>query len=442
MTQSRGVSLELIEQISKDKEEPKWMLEYRKRCFDVYIKAELPTWAPKALNSFDFNKLNYYIPPDTEIHRTWEDVPEEIREKYDKLGIPEGERKYLAGMGAQFESEMIYHSIKEELEDKGIIFEAMSEAVKKHPDLVKEYFGKLVPPENNKFAALNGAVWSGGSFIYIPPGVYNTLPLHNFFQMNLSSQGQFERTIIIADENSRVEFLEGCVAPLYSETSVHAGVVEIFAKKGSEIKFSTMQNWSKNVWNLVTKRAKVDEDASIYWVDGNVGSGISMKYPTVLLAGEGASGRILSLSFVSDGQIVDSGGKAMHLAENTKSVVESRAVIKKMGTSIYRGGVFVSPAAQNSKASVECTSLLLEEGGETRSLPNIKVENGNSSVDHEANLLKIGRDQLNYLMSRGLSESDARSMIIAGFIDPFTNELPMEYAVEFNRLVELELFSE
>jgi len=436
----RGVSSKIVEDISNSKDESSWMKEYRLRAYKVFTESKLPEWGPsKLLESFDFNKLRYYIPQVGKVARKWEDVPPEIRQKYDDLGIPEAERDFLAGLGAQYESEMIYHAVKEDLTKKGVIFETMEIAVKKYPDLVKKYFGKLIPPQNNKIAALNGAVWSGGSFIYIPPGVYVDMPLHNFFQMNLSSQGQFERTIIVAEEGSSVEFIEGCVAPLYSATSIHAGVVEVFVGKDACVSFTTIQNWSKNIWNLVTKKAVVEEGGSIEWTDGNVGSGITMKYPSVLLAGKGARCKVVSLVLAGSDQIIDSGAKITHVAPYTKSIVESRSILKKGGQASFRGSVFVLSGADKAESGVDCVSLLLTEGCRSDTYPKVQVENISAKVEHESSVLKISEEQLLYLMSRGMSENVAKSMVIGGFIEPFTVSLPVEYAVEFNRLVDLEI---
>lgn len=440
---TKGVSKNLIEKISSDKSEPKWMLDYRLKSFEIFKKSQLPYWVDKnSLKNLNIDELNYYITPAERVAKSWDDVPEDIRSRFDKLGIPDGEKDFLAGTGAQYESQMVYHAVRDELAEKGVIFEDMSTAVKEYSELVKEYFGKLVNPQNNKFAALNGAVWSGGSFIYIPEGVKLSMPLHNFFQMNLASQGQFERTIIVADEGSSLEFIEGCIAPLYSVASLHAGVVEIFAQKNSKIKFSTLQNWSKNIYNLVTKKAVVHEDAEIEWIDGNVGSGVTMKYPSLLLSGRGAKGRIRSLSFAGKGQRIDAGGKAIHLAPDTAVDIESKSILRKGGEAIYRGQVYISEKADRVSTSVDCVSLMLEDGGVSKAIPDIKVKNSTSKVDHESSLLKITKNQLDYLMVRGLDQSLARGMIVGGFVEPFTTYLPMEYAVEFNRLIDLELKDE
>ncbi len=439
---NKGISRKLIEEISNAKDEPKWMLDFRLKSFEIFEKSDLPDWVEfEDVKNFDFNSISYYVKPDEKLTHKWDDVPSDIRKKYEKLGLPEEEQKYLAGMGTQFESEMVYHAVREALSQQGVIFEEMSQAVKKYPDLIKQYFGKLVGPENNKYSALNGAVWSGGSLVYIPAGVYVGMPLHNFFQMGTPAQGQFERTIIIAEEGSYVEFLEGCVAPLYSETSIHAGVVEIFVKKDATVKFSTMQNWSKNVWNLVTKKAIIDEGGNIEWVDGNIGSGITMKYPSLTLAGRGAKGRILSLTMAGTGQRMDTGAKAIHLASDTSAVIESRSIMQNGGLSNFRGKIFCADGTENTKTSMKCSSLYLDDKGISRTYPDIKT-NGNNSVENESSILKISNDQLLYLMDKGLDSSAAKNLIVGGFMEPFTNELPMEYAVEFNRLIEMEVGDE
>lgn len=440
----KGISKDLINEISGAKSEPKWMRDYRLAALEVFQASKLPTFGPsKELEKLDFDSLDYFVRPvDSDSgkpSKSWNDVPAEIKEKYEKLGIPEAEKRFLAGLGAQYESEMVYHAAKEELASQGVIFEEMSVAVQKYPDLVRKYFGKLIKPENNKFAALNGAAWSGGSFIYIPQGVYLDRPLHNFFQMQLPSQGQFERTVIVAEEGSSVEFIEGCVAPLHSAVSLHSGLVEIFVGKDADVKFSTMQNWSKNVWNLVTKRAQVQESGHLEWVDGNVGSGISMKYPGVDLVGRKASCRIFSLIFAGKGQIVDAGGKINHLASETSGIVESKSILRKGGRSSFRGSVTIGDDVKDCKSRVDCVALLLEEDSRADTYPTIKDSGENSEIEHESSILRLGEDQIQYLQSRGISENLAKSMIINGFVDPFTSELPMEYAVEFERLISLEI---
>jgi Fe-S cluster assembly protein SufB len=432
------LSKAFIKELSRKKNEPDWMLDYRLNSFDVFEKSKIPKWGPsKKLKKLNFRDLKYYIQPTEGVQRVWEDVPSDIRGKYEALGIPEDEKRFLAGVGAQYESQMVYHSLKQSLSDQGVYFADMDTAVRERGDLVKDFFGKLIPPQNNKFAALNGALWSGGSFMYIPQGVYMDQPLHNFFQMGKPSQGQFERTIIVAEEDSYMEFIEGCIAPQYSSVSIHAGVVEIFVRKNAEVKFTTLQNWSKNVWNLVTKKAVVEEGGSVDWMDGNVGSGITMKYPAVELRGRGASGRISSLVFSGEEQIIDAGAKVFHLAPETRSIIESKSIIRG-GESVFRGQVYIGSDADGSRSSVDCTSLMLENG-RSFTRPTLKCKNPDSSIDHESSVLKFTREQLLYLMSRSLSEKEARSVLIGGFVEPFINKLPLEYAVEFNRLIELEL---
>ncbi len=438
----KGLSEELVREISQTKNEPKWMLDLRLEGLKVFESSILPPWGPKELSRLNFDEISYYVKPKSGLERKWETVPEDVRKRYEALGLPEGEQKYLAGLGAQLESEMIYHNLRTELAHQGIIFEEMSEAVRNHPDIVRQYFGKLIPPQNNKFAALNTAVWSGGSLVYIPSGVYVGMPLHNFFQMSVPSEGQFERTIIVAEEGSTVEFLEGCVAPLYTELSLHSGVVEIYVKRGAELKFSTMQNWSRNVFNLVTKRALVEAEGSLEWVDGNVGSGVSMKYPAILLKGHKAKGRLISLALAKNGQLIDSGGKIYHMAPETQSVVDSKSIVWKGGSSVYRGNVKVAENMPNCRSSVTCTSLFMEDGGVADTFPKLEILDPTARIEQESSVLRLSQDQLLYLQSRGLDERTAKSMLVGGFIEPFTSKLPMEYAVEFNKLLDFEVSDE
>lgn len=435
-----GVSKKIVEEISEEKREPSWMRKVRLDAYDIFKVMEIPKWGPvEQLKRIDFEKLRCYVKPGARLTRKWEDVPADIRKKYDVLGIPQGEREFLAGLGAQYESEMIYHAIREELVEKGIVFEDMSVAVQKYPDLVKQYFGSVISPGNNKFSALNTAVWSGGSFVYIPQGVYLEAPLHNFFQMVTPSQGQFERTLIIAEEGSSLEFIEGCVAPLYSEVSLHAGVVEIIVKDGARVKYSTMQNWSKNVMNLVTKSSRVGAEGVVEWVDGNVGSAVTMKYPSMILEGRKAQGQLLSLAFAGEGQVIDSGGKAIHLASETQSRIESKSIVKKGGRTSFRGDVRVNKKADHCRTSVSCVALHLSEDSRSDTYPRYRTSNATAEISHESSVLKLNEEKLLYAQSRGLSEEAARGLVIGGFVNPFTNNLPMEYAVEFNRLVEMEI---
>jgi Fe-S cluster assembly protein SufB len=433
------ISKDLVKKISKEKKEPGWMTDYRLDALEVFKKRKLPKWGPsQKLKELDLDDLEYYIKPTDAVLEDWEAVPSDIRAKYDALGIPEDEKRFLAGVGAQYESDMVYHSLKEKFAEQGVYFADMGTALQKRPKLVKKYFGKLIPPQNNKFAALNGALWSGGSFIYIPRGVYLEQPLHNFFQMSKPSQGQFERTIIIAEEGSYIEFIEGCIAPMYSAVSVHAGVVEVFVGKDAEVKFTTLQNWSKNVWNLVTKKARVEQGGSVDWMDGNVGSGLTMKYPAVDLVGRGASARISSLVFSGSGQIMDAGAKVAHLASNTKSIIESKSILRG-GESVFRGRSYIGADAKHSKSSIDCTSLMLDKGSRSATKPDLKCFNKTSNIDHESSVLRFTREQLNYLRSRSLNQKEARSVLIGGFVEPFISKLPLEYAVEFNRLIDLEM---
>lgn len=437
---AKGISRHLVEEISESKREPPWMRKKRLDALEIFLEMKLPVWGPvDRLRRIDFGRLHYYVKPDASLARKWDDVPKAIREKYDALGIPQGEREFLAGLGAQYESEMIYHAIKSELIAEGIVFEDMSTAVLKYPDLIEQYFGTIIPASNNKFSALNSAVWSGGSFVYIPRGVYLEAPLHNFFQMSTPSQGQFERTLIVAEEGSSIEFLEGCVAPLYSEVSLHAGVVEIIVKEGASVKYSTMQNWSKNVLNLVTKSSKVDAEGTIEWVDGNVGSGVTMKYPSMILAGPKARGQLLSLAFAGDGQVIDSGGKAIHLASETEARIESKSIVKKGGRSTFRSDVRVEENAECCRTSVSCVALHLDENSRSDTYPKYQIGNASAEVSHESSVLKVNEEQLVYAQSRGIDAEAARGMIVGGFVKPFASELPMEYAVEFDRLIELEI---
>lgn len=435
-----GVSRKVVEALSSMKSEPEWMRAKRLEALSVFEQTPLPAWGPvDRLRGIDFARMRCYVDPGAKTSKSWDDVPREIREKYDALGIPSGEQEFLAGLGAQFESGMIYHSLKEELKRQGIIFESMDEAVACHPDLVRRYFGTVVSVGNNKFSALNGAMWSGGSFVHVPEGVCVDAPLHNFFQMQASRQGQFERTLIVAEEGSSLEFLEGCVAPLFSEVSVHAGVVEIVVKQGANVKYSTMQNWSKNVLNLVTKSSRIESEGSVTWVDGNVGSGVTMKYPSMILAGRKAKGRLLSLSFAGDGQVIDSGGKAIHLAPETHSQIESKSIVKRGGRTSFRGDIKIAADASDCRSSVQCVSLHLESGARSDTYPRVQAGNKSSLVEHESSVVRIGEEQLLYVRSRGIGEQAARGLVVAGFVESFSSLLPMEYAVEFDRLIEMEV---
>ena len=437
---AKGIDHEVVEMISRMKKEPDWMREFRHQALDIFLSKPMPGWGnTKLLNEIDFDNIYYYIKPIESRGKSWDDVPENIKNTFEKLGIPEAERKFLAGVSAQYESEVVYHSLKEDLEKQGIIFLDMESGLREHPDIVKKYFGTVIPAMDNKFAALNSAVWSGGSFIYVPPGVDVKIPLQAYFRINAENMGQFERTLIIADKGSRVHYIEGCTAPVYSTDSLHSAVVELIALDDAYIRYTTIQNWSKNIYNLVTKRAVAHKNATVEWVDGNLGSKLTMKYPCVYLVGEGAKGEILSVAFAGEGQHQDAGAKVIHAAPNTSSRITSKSISKAAGRSSYRGLVKVYPNAERSKVSVECDALLLDEASRSDTYPTMEIDSDNVRIEHEARVSKVAEEQLFYLMSRGLTEDEARLLIINGFIEPFTKELPMEYAVELNRLIELEM---
>ena len=434
----KGLSRGTVEEISKMKGEPDWMLDFRLRSFDVFMSKPMPNWGGD-LEHIDFQNIYYYAKGCRQIKSDWDDVPESVRNTFEKLGIPEAERKFLAGVGAQYESETVYHHLNEELEKQGVIFVDTDTAVKKYPEILRKYFGKIIPPEDNKFAALNSAVWSGGSFIYIPPNVKVELPLQAYFRINAENIGQFERTLIIADEGADVHYIEGCTAPVYSSESLHSAVVELVAKKGAKIRYTTIQNWSKDVYNLVTKRAYAYENATVEWVDGNLGSKLTMKYPGVYMMGKNAHAEIISIAFAGKGQHQDAGAKAVHLAPNTTSRIVSKSVSKDSGRTTYRGLLHVAKGASGVKSNVRCDALLLDEFSRTDTYPYVEVNQDDATITHEATVGKIGDEQIFYLMSRGFSESDALSLIVGGFMEPFTKELPMEYAVELNRMVKMEM---
>ena len=437
-TGKKGLSRETVEEISKIKNEPQWMLDFRLRSYDIFMNKPMPVWGGD-LSKIDFQNIYYYTKASEKQSKSWDDVPESVRKTFDKLGIPEAEKKFLAGVGAQYESETVYHNLREDLSKQGVIFCDTDTAVKEHPDLLRKYFGKVIPPEDNKFAALNSAVWSGGSFIYVPPNVKVDLPLQAYFRINAENIGQFERTLIIADEGSEVHYIEGCTAPVYTTESLHSAVVELIAKKGAKIRYTTIQNWSKDVYNLVTKRAYAYENARVEWVDGNLGSKLTMKYPGVYMLGRNAHAEVISIAFAGSDQHQDAGAKAVHLAPDTTSRITSKSVSKQSGRTTYRGLLHVAKGATNVKSNVRCDALLLDETARTDTYPYVEVNEDDATISHEASVGKIGEDQIFYLMSRGFSESDALSLIVGGFIEPFTKELPMEYAVELNRLVKLEM---
>lgn len=434
----KGLNEKVIRQISEWKKEPEWMLEFRLKALQRFIIHHYPKWGPD-LSALDLDDLYYYARPSEEIGKSWDEVPEDIKNTFDRLGIPEAEQKFLAGVGAQYESEMVYHSIQEQLAELGVIFLSIEDGLKQYPEVFKEHFGKAVPITDNKFAALNSAVWSGGSFVYIPKGVKVELPLQAYFRLNMASIGQFERSIIIADEGAQVHYVEGCTAPQYSRDSFHSGVIEIFVKKNARVRYTTIQNWSTNVYNLVTQRAMVYGGGTMEWVDSNLGSKITMKYPSCYLLEPGAHGEILSMAFAGENQIQDAGGKMLHLAPNTTSKITSKSISKDGGRSSFRGLVYVDKKAENSKINVVCDALILDSESRSDTYPTIKNSAKNVSIGHEASVSKVSEDQLFYLKSRGLSEEEATTMVVSGFIEPLVKELPMEYAVEMNRLIQLQM---
>lgn len=435
-----GLDLEKVKQISGMKSEPAWMLQNRVRAFQHFERKPMPTWAnTELLNSIKFDNIFYYLKPVGKQGTTWDEVPSEIKETFDRLGIPEAERKFLAGVSAQYESESVYHSMHEDLARQGVIFLDMDSALKQQPELVRRYFGTIIPAGDNKFAALNTSVWSGGSFIYVPKGVKVEMPLQAYFRINAKNMGQFERTLIIADEGAQVTYIEGCTAPTYSSDSLHSAVVELIALPHAKIRYVTIQNWSKNVYNLVTKRAVAHEGATVEWLDGNLGSKLTMKYPGVYLMGRGARGEVLSVAFAGDGQHQDAGAKMIHAAPDTHSVITSKSISKGSGRTTYRGLVKVHPGATNAKSTVRCDALMLNPESRSDTYPTMEIDEKRVQIGHEATVSKIGDEQLFYAMSRGLTEQDAMNMIVNGFIEPFVKELPLEYAVELNRLVQLEM---
>ncbi|HEB65980.1 MAG TPA: Fe-S cluster assembly protein SufB [Chloroflexi bacterium] len=434
----KGLDREIVEQISHIKGEPQWMLEFRLRALEHFMQRPMPTWGGD-LSELNFDDLYFYTKPTDKEGRTWDEVPDSIKETFEKLGIPEAEQKFLAGVGAQYESEMVYHNIEERLKKMGVIFVSIEEGLRQYPDLFREYFGTVIPIEDNKFAALNSAVWSGGSFVYVPPGVKVDLPLQAYFRLNMADLGQFERTLIIIDEGAQAHYVEGCTAPIYSTHSFHSGVIEIVVKKGGRMRYTTIQNWSNNMFNLVTQRAIVHEDATMEWVDANLGSKLTMKYPSCILVGPRAHGEILSMAFAGRGQYQDTGGKVIHVAPHTTSKITSKSISKDGGRAAYRGLLKIYPEAVGSKSNVVCDALLLDEASRSDTYPYIEIEEQDVTVGHEASVSKVGEEQLFYLMSRGLSEEDAISLVVSGFIEPLVKELPMEYAIEMNRLIQLQM---
>ena len=434
----KGLSKDTVIAISKMKDEPQWMLDFRLRSFEIFMKKPMPTWGGN-LSAIDFQNIFYYAKATEKVEKNWDDVPAEVKNTFDKLGIPEAEKKFLAGVGAQYESEVVYHSLREDLAKQGVLFLDTDSALKEQPEIFKKYFAKIIPPEDNKFAALNSAVWSGGSFIYIPPGVKVDMPLQAYFRINAENIGQFERTLIIVDEGAEVHYIEGCTAPVYSSESLHVAVVELVAHKDAKLRYTTIQNWSNDVYNLVTKRAYAYEGATVEWIDGNIGSRLTMKYPGIYLMGERAYGETLSVAFAGKDQHQDTGAKMVHLAPNTTSKITSKSVSRLNGKSTYRGLLSVAKGATNVKATVRCDALLLDDTSKTETYPYMEINQEDATITHEATVGKIGDDQIFYLMSRGFSEDEALSLIVNGFMEPFTKELPMEYAVELNRLIKIEM---
>ena len=434
----RGLTQQIVEEISLQKGEPAWMLAYRLNALEWFFKKPMPNWGPD-LSGINFEDLTYYLRPQEKGERSWDDVSDEIRDTFERLGIPDAERKYLAGVGAQFESEMVYHSLKAEWEKLGVIFLGTDDGLRQYPELFEKYFGKVIPSGDNKFAALNSAVWSGGSFVYVPAGVKLDIPLQAYFRINAEKMGQFERTLIIAEEGSFVHYVEGCTAPAYSAASLHSAVVEIIAKPGARVRYTTIQNWSNNVYNLVTKRAVAYENATAEWVDCNLGSKVTMKFPSVYLMGRGARAEILSVAYAGKGQHTESGSKVIHAAPDTTSQITSKSISQFDGRTSYRGLVDVQPGAYGSKASVVCDALLLDKQARSDTYPYNDIHEDDVTIGHEASVSKISDEQLFYLMSRGIKEIDALAMIIRGFIDPIVKELPMEYALEMNQLIKLQM---
>jgi len=434
----KGLDHDIVEQISTMKKEPEWMRKFRHESLDIFFSKSTPTWGPD-LSGIRYDDIYFYIKPAEAQGKSWDDVPTDIRETFDKLGIPEAERKFLAGVGAQYESEAIYHSLKDEWEKLGVIFTDSDSGLREHEDIYKEYFGTVIPAADNTYAALNSAVWSGGSFVYIPKGVHLDIPLQAYFRINAQSMGQFERTLIIVDEGASVHYVEGCTAPIYAADSLHSGVIEILVRKNARCRYTTIQNWSTNVYNLVTQRSLVQEGGTMEWVDSNLGSKVTMKYPSIYMLGEGAHGQILSMAFAGPGQHQDAGGKLIHAAPNTSSQLISKSISKGGGRTSYRGLLKVSKGAHGAKSNVVCDALLLDERSRSDTYPYIEIDEDDVTVGHEASVSKIGEEQLFYLMSRGLTESAASAMIVSGFIEPMVKELPMEYAVEMNRLIQLQM---
>lgn len=435
---NRGLTRDTVIEISKYKNEPEWMLEFRLKAYETFMSKPMPTWGPD-LSVVDFDNTIFYSKPSEKVEKSWDDVPAEVKDTFEKLGIPEAEAKYLSGVSTQYDSEVVYENMIAEVEEKGVIFMDTDRALRQYPELFKKYFSKIVPASDNKFSALNSAVWSGGSFIYVPKGVKLDMPLQAYFRINTQDIGQFERTLIIVDEGADVHYVEGCTAPIHPTDSLHAAVVEIYVHDNAKCRYSTIQNWSGNVLNLVTKRAKVYKNGHMEWIDGNIGSKITMKYPAIILAGEHAKGTCISVAIAGKGKNIDAGAKMIHLAPNTKSEIISKSIAHGGGVATYRGLVEHMPKSINSKSSIECDTIIMDDTSKSDTIPFNVVKNDSSTIAHEATVSKINDEQLFYLMSRGLSEKEATQIIIMGFIDQFTKELPMEYAVELNRLINLEM---
>ena len=436
----KGLSEQVVRDISALKDEPEWMTDLRVKAYKHFEERAMPDWGNcNLLESINFENVTYFLRSSDQTEKNWDDVPDDIKNTFDRLGIPEAEQKWLGGVTAQYESEAVYHSIREDLEEQGVIFLDMDTGLKTHPELVKKFFGTVVPHSDNKFSALNTAVWSGGSFIYVPKGVSVEMPVQAYFRINAKNMGQFERTLIIADEGSTIHYDEGCTAPSYSTDSLHSAVVELVAMEGAKIRYSTVQNWSNNVYNLVTKRAVAHKNATVEWVDGNIGSKLTMKYPSVLLKGEGAHAEVISVAYAGEGQHQDAGAKVHHLARNTTSNILSKSISKNSGRSSYRGMLQVMPKADSCRSKVVCDALILDENSRSDTYPTMEIGNSSADLEHEASVSKVSSDQLFYLMSRGFTEEAAMGLIVNGFFEPFTRELPMEYAVELNKLLELEM---
>src|SRR6201986_3152242 len=435
----KGLTAELVAKISDFKSEPQWMRDFRLKSLEYFLAKPQPTWGSPMLAEVDYDDIHYFVRASERAERSWDDVPEDVKNTFDRLGIPEAERKFLSGVGAQYESEVVYHQINKDLEAQGVIFTDMDTALREHEDILKEYFAKIIPPNDTKLAALHSSVWSGGSLVYVPPGVHVEMPLQAYFRINTENMGQFERTLIIADEGSYVHYVEGCTAPIYKSDSLHSAVVEIIVKKGARCRYTTIQNWSNNVYNLVTKRAVAYEGATMEWVDGNIGSKVTMKYPAVYLMGEHAKGETLSIAFAGEGQHQDAGAKMVHMAPNTSSNIVSKSVARGGGRTSYRGLIEIGEGSKGAKSNVLCDALLVDTVSRSDTYPYVDVREDDVSMGHEATVSKVSEDQLFYLMSRGMTEFEAMAMIVRGFVEPIAKELPMEYALELNRLIELQM---